>query len=260
VIGGGEGGGGGTGSGRCQEESNSNDVCQPEPSSDPAPKECLDAESSGNRADFAQVMAHEEPRKEPYLVDERNPGKFPNSGVTVGTGVDLRWYLPSELRSWGVSQATVTRLTPAMATAPGAFGPAGVDTVEVLKKIGDDPLPPGDLDALNAGAFKNTFRLVGGKFSSDQTVGVPFDQLPEEIQTVVVDAAYPFGTNRLVNGGAQATQVWSQLTKGDYLGAANSLAAWSGGAYAQRMHDLAALLKQAIKDGKIPEKAKAGRC
>jgi len=63
------------------------------------------------------------------------PAGNPNSGVTIGRGVDLAYHSSDDFKRAGVSDDVIEVLSPFMATGQGKYGPRGAQAKSALKEV-----------------------------------------------------------------------------------------------------------------------------
>lgn len=163
----------------------------PEPDFPPLPttpplKPCptVPALASADRIDRAVVRQQEGGlHTTGYALDGN---KFPNSGVTIGRGVDLGTKTTSQLSSWGMSQSGIATLAPYL-------GYKGTAAQQILVQLGAPVISTADALAISNSAEQQIFSSAISYYNSRNPT-VPFYQLPDAAQTVLVDIAYNLGS------------------------------------------------------------------
>ena len=173
------------------------------------------------------------------------------SGVTIGGGVDLHAWMPSDLRGWGISDAEMAPFKPFMATGNNQFGPVGAAATSALAANNFGSISQSLAERLTQGAEKTVLNRVANSFDQNSKISTPFFQLPSAVQTVVLDVAYKFGPNTQNQGTPRF--FFEAALRGDFNQAANELneMAKKDGRFA----DDAALLSVAISNGQVPSSA-----
>jgi len=124
-------------------------------------------------------------RKEAYIpLDENTQKPLEKSGVTVGAGVDLgQWNLES-LKSSGIRKETLEKLSPYI----------GLRQENAKSKLKNRPLTLDDNDLLelNKVTDRNLNSFISD-FNKDSSI--PFNQLPEKMQTIGASLARQYGSN-----------------------------------------------------------------
>lgn len=178
-----------------------------------------------------------------------DPVKFPLSGITIGTGVDLGYRTASEMTNYGVSAAGVAALSPYL-------GLTGYSAVNYATAHGYPSISISDAVALSDGLYNSIQSQLIRNYNSANTINVPFDQLPSAVQTTLMDIAY-----NSPNVASAAPIFWSQMTSGRYADAVNTLFHWkSDGTSDPRHKDDANTLQNAINAVQVPTNASTGRC
>ena len=211
------------------------------------PPTCLQSQLVGITVDRGVIDSHE---GKLYTTGYTlNPTLFPQSGVTIGTGVDLGYRTVSEMTAYGVSSSGLAVLSPYL----GLRGNAAVNYASAhgLPTISGD-----DAAALSNGIYNAIQTQLIGNYNAANTIGVPFNQLPSAIQTTLMDIAY-----NSPNIASAAPTFWTQMTTGRYEDAVNNLLHWYGDGSTDRRHtDDANILLNGIYSGQVPTNVTTGRC
>jgi hypothetical protein len=199
------------------------DTEAPAASADPGETSILNPYS---RLDYGVISEHEGPRSVPYIPS-------PNSGVTVATGVDLSEHTAAEMRDWGVSEDTIARLAPFLkpdrSSGVGLKGRAAAARLSLFNM--ENPtseglpiyaIPMSDALAMDNGALRNIEGLVRQAYNATSPV-TPFEQLPQSIQTAIVDVAYQNGPDL----ARRAPAFWRDVTSGGWSAAVDELHNWT---------------------------------
>lgn len=131
-----------------------------------------------------------------------------NSGVTIGTGVDLSSKDVQGLTKLGVSPETIKLVTPYL-------GKVGSQAKNYLQQ---NPLKlaPEQVQELNSLIFDSSVNALAKKFNASSSV--KFEDLPPEFQTVLASVNYQYGT-----GALEKMNFWQQMTNKRYDEALNNL-------------------------------------
>lgn len=234
-IGGIPGGGGGGGGGGSPGGGGSTD-----------PQFCVTVLDSANRTDADYVYGKEGGIETTgYTLPV---GQFPNSGVTIGAGVDLGQQSATGLQALGVAQNIIDAVSPYL----GLKGQSAYDALAANGLV----LSSDDATALSAALFNHTRETVRANFAA-ASLDIKFDQLPAAAQTVIVDVAYPNGPY-LANS---APNFWGQIITSDWSGAEYELENWYGeGSTNDRYKADASMLDSSILDGELPSLNMYGPC
>jgi len=192
--------------------------------------------SSARRDDKAVAFAHEGGiRTTGYTI---KPGwRFPNSGVTIGAGVDLGAKTLADLQSFGMSQQGLN----AVANYIGYKGQAAIDREALL---GPPVINSIDATTISNGSYAQNVGQMITQFNASS--GTPFDRLPEEAQTVLADMGYQRPNL------ATYPNFFSYVTQGQWANAVYELQHWrADGTSPQRMLELADRLQRAISAGSL---------
>ncbi|WP_333681735.1 pesticin C-terminus-like muramidase [Dyella sp.] len=175
--------------------------------------------------------------------------QFPNSGVTIGAGVDLGQQSAAGLQALGVAQSIIDVPNP-------YFGLKGQDALNAMNEHGKPSLSSDDAAALSAALMNHTWAVVQAAYDATP-LDVSFDQLPAEAQTVIVDVAYPNGPY-FANS---APKFWGEIMNGKWSDAANELQHWYADGHTDPRYERdAAKLNDAISQGRLPSEDTFGAC
>lgn len=167
------------------------------------------------------------------------PPESPNSGVTIGIGVDLGQRNVQDLRNLRLSQPLINILTPYL----------GLKGQNAVNYLATHPLA---LTA-NARASLNfaVHRQIYEQLSAAYDAGSDFSfwRLPGAIQTVLCSVALQYGPNL----PSAAPVFWGAMTQGRWQDAANELKNF-GDAYNTRRNLEAGVLQAAIDTGQVPSR------
>ena len=178
-----------------------------------------------------------------------SPTQFPNSGVTIGAGVDLGQQSASGLQGLGVAQSIIDTLNP-------FFGLKGQDAVNAVTAHGAPVLSTTDATTLSDALMNQTRTTVQTNFDA-ASANAKFDQLPAEAQTAIVDVAYPSGPNL----ASSAPNFWSDITTGNWNAAVTELQNWYGTGNTDDRHSGdGSLLQSAINQQTLPGNDTGGIC
>lgn len=132
-----------------------------------------------------------------------------NSGVTVGTGVDLGQQSAARLRKIGVSEDIINKLKP-------FFGKTKQDAVKARDKHGDVTLSDEEVFAIDEALKRDTLKRVKSWYNKDNKLGQDWSDLSDRQQTVVLSTFYNHGLDGAPN-------FKKQVETGDWTGAIENL-------------------------------------
>lgn len=200
---------------------------------------CIAPLANANRADRATILNNEGTMTQTGYV--LPPAQFPNSGVTIGQGVDLGQFTLQQLTSWGLSAADQATLTP-------FIGLRGANAQAAINSLGAPTISAADATAVTNGAYQWTYDTVAANFNANAQNGMTFQGLPAQAQTAIVDAAYPSGPYL----SSSAPHFYSDITSGNWAAAVNELNHWKADGSTDARHAAdAALLQQGIDSGAL---------
>jgi hypothetical protein len=194
--------------------------------------------------DVAVITAHEGGNLRNGYVPAVNGIPIDDSGVTIGTGVDLGQQTSSRLLNMGVPQSVVARLNP-------YFGLQGAPAQAFLAAH-PVTLSQADVDQLNSAVMSGYFNTTASNFNSANNSGFAnFASLPGEAQTVIADLEYNLGEL-----ARSAPNFWNQVTNGRWNDAYQNLMNFTDQkkhpVLYQRAQQDAAILQRAIQNGTLP--------
>ncbi|TAA08691.1 hypothetical protein EA658_18630 [Pseudoxanthomonas winnipegensis] len=211
------------------------------------PDHCYTPLSQDIRTDSSFIFANEGGvRTTGYTL---SASQFPNSGVTIGAGVDLGQQSAAGLLALDVPQSIINILNP-------FFSLRGNDAATAISTHGAPVLSTADATLLSNALLASTTSTVSSNFDS-ATSGIQFGQLPEQAQTVIIDVAYPNGPNL----ASSAPSFWTDVTSGNWYNAESELEHWfSNGTTNARYQSDADKLDGAIKAKALPLDSSNGQC
>ena len=127
----------------------------------------------------------------PHYPVNRGEEDTDNSGVTIGSGVDIGQYNELELRQMGIPAELLDRLKPGI----GVTGMAAREVVEsgaIRLKDGEARLITDLAQAHHAGKISNEFNRISQ--SQNGTDGVLFHELSPQMQTLMISIGYQYGS------------------------------------------------------------------
>jgi Bacterial toxin homologue of phage lysozyme, C-term len=155
--------------------------------------------------DWAFVERLEGRKLTGYVPKDSHGHIFENSGVTIGTGIDLGHRDRGELISTFIPDALKRRLLPYV----GLRGERAETILEARPLV----LTEDECTALDTAIQRQVLYRLEFRFNQDSKV--PFDNLPAEAQTVLMSLAWNFGANldeKLPTGWKLATASrWDDL-------------------------------------------------
>lgn len=211
------------------------------------PPECYVPLPAEDRVDHGTIIAHEGG----ILTEGDPPGNDPNSGVTIGGGVDLKWQSRTGLEGLGVSQQVLNLLDP-------YFGLGGQAATAKLAHLGLH-LTQQQAENLTEIVIDHYVDLTRDRFNdmsaaNSQDNPTMFYQLPGRVQTVIVDVLYLSGPF------TGAPQFMGYVTSGDWEAAINELAYGFPETPGGRTGDRVANLTAAVEDGGLREDTGGVNC
>lgn len=126
-----------------------------------------------------------------------------NSGVTIGTGVDLGQQSKARFEKLGVSQEIIAKLDP-------FFGKTQDKALKALDSAGDVTLSDEEVFAVDQALKKETLRETKSWYNKNNTIGQDWADLSDRQQTVVLSVRYNHGPKGAPNFYKQvASGQWS---------------------------------------------------
>lgn len=161
-------------------------------------------------------------------ADPDNPGQpHPNSGVTIGTGVDLYGRTQQSLAQLGLDQPLIDALLPYTTQQGGAAR-------EVAANL---TITPEQANALDNAIKAQFYAEIEGHYNSASTFA-DFRQLPPNAQTVIFSVVYQYGMPAVLTH-----DFWTQVTTGDWQAAYNNLMNYQDSFGPRRQREAARLLE-----------------
>jgi hypothetical protein len=213
----------------------------------PSPvQSCQKALAKQDRTSKELVRKNEDFETEGYLLLPTD--KFPNSGMTIGYGVDLGYRTESELKRWGMSAAGIKAVRPYL-------GLKGKKAAGELAKHPENPvISEADAIAISDGIYQDLLISTTNNYNDATSIGISFQELPAGAQAAIMDIAY------MGKPSIKAPTFWSYVIKGEWSAAAGELSNWYGNGKTDARHlNDAKLIADAIKSGELPEKT-SGKC
>jgi GH24 family phage-related lysozyme (muramidase) len=161
-----------------------------------------------------------------------------NSGVTVGTGIDLGSKTVEGLTAIGVPADLITTLTPYLR----------LTGQEALSAVQNTPLTitQDQANALDSAVRNDILGQMVNNYNAASSYA-DFYQLPAGVQTAIASVAYQYGP-----GLATATpNFWTQVTEGQWQAAVDNLRNF-GDAFDPRREQEADLMAGDISNGAVP--------
>lgn len=160
-----------------------------------------------------------------YTVKGNDGVPSPNSGVTVGTGIDLGSRNQSDLDQLGLPDELEAKLEPYL----------GLKGSDAQDKLDSDPLTltQAEADALTQAVQTHDLNTLRNAYNDAVgPMGVQFDDLPPpEAQTAIADVATQWGPTFGTKGNSYAQQFWQAATEQDWVEAESVLREWAPQAY-----------------------------
>ena len=161
-----------------------------------------------------------------------------NSGVTVGTGVDLGQMDDADIDALNISDTLKGKLKPYTELT-------GQEAEDYLKQH-PITLTKGEADQLDKSIQSNAINKLVSSYRS--ATASEFNSLPPEAQTVIASVAFQYG-----NLATRTPSFWKAVTKSDWVGAVNELRNFKDN-YPTRRKAEADLLQKALDRGAFNKK------
>src|SRR5690554_2494257 len=131
------------------------------------------------------------------------------SGVTVGTGVDLGAQTEDNLKKIGVSPALIKKLKPYLRKKKDK-------AVEALEEFGDLQLDDTEVQELDNAVKQSHLKFVRNWFNKNNKKGMDWSDLTDRQQTVVLSVQYNHGLKALKEydfGEQVANNEWDKVAE-----------------------------------------------
>ena len=216
------------------------------------------------------------------VARKRNDEAMKHSGVTIGVGVDLSSKSPEKLRKTLNNyikrhgnpdkvdvEDIISKLKPFMEQNGRKHGPIGWNAV---RAVGDDPpvFERAEAELLSAAVREENVQNMEQQFNAHNTMGATFQQLPGEVQTVLLDFTYQYGPADEIylrsdpkrskpEARAMRKTLWEAYYRGDWQGIAQRLQNGDipdkrkSPAFMGRRQEEGKLLQRAIDRRTLPE-------
>lgn len=119
-------------------------------------------------------------------VPQKNGKAIQNSGVTIGTGVDLGQQTKARFQKLGVPQELIDKLSP-------FFGKTQDKALKALDKAGEVTLSDEEIFTIDEALKKETLRETKAWYNKNNTLGQDWSDLSDRQQTVVLSVRYNHG-------------------------------------------------------------------
>ena len=151
------------------------------------------------------------------MIPMKDGSPIANSGTTIGMGIDLGAQTTNSLREMGISDTTITTLTPYL----GLKGQAAKTYLD------SNPLTLSqeDTTTLNTGATGSYWTNLENDYSA--RVGRDLSELDDNQQLSLLSSYYNLGSTGMFGTAGSETNFTTQLENKDYTGAANNMHTWS---------------------------------
>lgn len=171
--------------------------------------------------DLQFIHAQEGVRQDIYVPKDNNKQPYPNSGPTIGAGIDLGQMNDHDLKRLGLDSALEAKLRPYL----GLKGQAADAFVQVSPLI----LTPAEVDTIGAAKYREIVDTLARNFNSDKQkrgYQANFHSLPPAVKTTALSLAVNMGPN--LSDKRKAPKFWEALVSGDYQGMVNELKNFGG--------------------------------
>jgi len=153
-------------------------------------------------------------------VPMRNGRPIGSSSVTVATGIDLGKQTAEDLKKQGVPKELIAKLSPYLgkpfSRVKSTFNSQGLTLTKEEADILDRAVKKQELDKIRK-TYNDAIDEAGK--------GVPFDDLPKEVRTIIASTAYnmgpAYGTSR--RNSALRKKIWKCFVDQDFDGAVDAL-------------------------------------
>jgi GH24 family phage-related lysozyme (muramidase) len=132
-----------------------------------------------------------------------------NSGVTIGTGVDLGQQSKAKFEKLGLPDELINKLAP-------FFGKTQDKAVKALEKNGEVTLDDDEILAIDKALKKATLEETKKWYNKTNTMDQDWSDLSDQQQTVILSVRYN-------HGPAGAPNFYRQVTSGDWTAAVDNL-------------------------------------
>lgn len=177
-----------------------------------------------------------------YMVYNNDGSIPPSSGITIASGFDLGQHSASDIDHIGLSAGTAAQLKQYV-------GLKGYTAEAYLYTHPAVYLTPQEGELINSWAHSET--LIRTVVAYDNAAGTgAFYKLPEAAQTALADAAFQWGS--LANSkNSDMRDFWQDAVSKDWSSAISDLKDAADSGYASRRMREAALLENAMSNGKL---------
>lgn len=152
-----------------------------------------------------------EGRRNSAYVPMKDGQVIQNSGVTIGTGVDLGQQTEARLRRLGVSDEIINKLSPFLGS-----GKRKQAAVTALEESGGLTLSDEEVDALDQALKSETLREVRNWYNKNNTQGNDWSDLSDRQQTVAASIAFNHGLDG-------APTFFGHISEGNWEGVVDEL-------------------------------------
>lgn len=162
-------------------------------------------------------------------VPQQDGQAMGKSGVTIASGLDLGQHDQKSLRSMGIPEGTISKLTPYL----------GVKQQNAIDLLATRPLELEEEEALEINRLvKGHYaKAVAKRFNKDSDMD--FQDLPSGMQTALVSVNFQYGN------AAYGHDFWNQMTSGNFMDAIQNLRTW--GSYQGRRDQEAQLIIDSLR-------------
>ena len=186
---------------------------------------------TGGKIDWNFIADREgKGKQQGYVPKDINNKPDSNSGVTIGTGIDLKMKNRKYFENLNIDEDIIKKLEP-------FFGLKGLEADIKAKNLN---LSKEQIDKLDLAVKKDYSNRIIQQYEKDS--GKKFENLTDAQQTVIVSVAFQHGLN-----ATKGYNFWKQATSGDWKGVENNLRNF-GDKYKTRRKEEANLLSRVEKN------------
>ena len=179
-------------------------------------------------------------------VPAKNKSK---SGATIASGFDIGQHSQKEIEDYfGKDSVLTKKLLPFV----GLKGEAAQDKIDAMTRGGRGTreslvdFSKDELNLINETIYPVTINKTSERFNENSAI--PFNQLPEELQTVIASVGFQYGNMKYQKGekAGEDFRFYKHITEGDWLKALNELRNF-GDKHGPRHNKEADLMEQGLK-------------
>jgi GH24 family phage-related lysozyme (muramidase) len=135
-----------------------------------------------------------------YVPLDKQGNPLEQSGITIGTGIDLGQQSVADLRRMGVSEDVLKAIKPYVGIRGTAIKQLDPSKLNLLED---------QVRELDEAVMNQSYANLAKHFNAASPR--KFEELPEEFQTVMASINHQYGSS-----GLRKTNFWKQMTSGQY--------------------------------------------